>query len=1214
MRTFLVFSFAAVPALAQNDSGPEAVKPVITWTFDKPEPGFAKPADDHGPRPPTYPGFNEKNLAQRFNGKGLTIRERDVPDVNLRFQQGESITLEAWVNAAKLADGAYSYIMGKGRTQAGAVNQNYALRLHGAKGQAQITFLFASAADAKAKSEWHRWTSSAGFTVDGAWHHIAVSYTFGEPKSIHGYIDGKFVTGAWDMAGATTRPPTEDADDFQIATGNGGGTNNTFTGLLDNVSVWRTIIPESVLIARYQRVAEAPAVDSKSLPAGKVLVQLCTKGVPEKNSWPDANPPADEFYHEDCFGFFDMPQYHDHDGVRGQRPNPLLLRAAANVTFPLGPQRILLRGRGAARLFIDGKLILSTPFPPSDTSGHGHVREASSYLNLGPDFRFAPPGNRESTVTVNVASGPHVVLLETIVGGVLGKNNRRRPELGETVAAIATGKGDAWSLISPGRAVPYTDAGWAAYAMEREKHYDAIDTQARAAKRAEHEAYWAKRRAAADAWLKSTPEVPVPPLSDGAPAFNTIDYFLAKVIDDAKVQNAAAAKSPVNYFKQIQPLLEAKCYGCHVGENAKGGLRLDDRTSTFKGGDSGSTITPQHVEKSELLARVKATDAAERMPPKGDALTADEIALIEKWIAAGATWPALDARHTTFTPLCDDRTFLRRAHLDTLGLLPTPAEIDAFEKDTSTDKREKLIDRLLADPRGADHAISDWLDALAENPNILNPTLNNTGPFRWWLLDALRDNLPADRFATQLLRMQGSERFGGPAGFAVASQNDAPLAAKGTIIAAAFLGVEMKCARCHDAPSHRSKQEDLFHLAAMLAGKPVTLPATSTVPLDKIHDGGRKPLISVTLKPGTAVAAQWPFERFSPASAASLAENPADTRDALAALVTAPQNERFAQVMVNRLWARLMGRGLVEPLDDWEKGKPSHPELLRWLGRELVRHQYDLKAVAKLIMTSHAYQRAADATLRETPVLFTAPAKLRLPAEVIVDSLFATTGVPFDLGEVSLDVDGIREQNQSLSLGVPRRSWMLTSTSNERDRPSLSLPRISVVTDVLAAYGWRGARQDPASRRDHDPNVLQPAILSNSTLGLWITRATDDHAFTAIALQAKSPEQIVEELFPRALTRKPTEAERRALVDYLRPGFESRLRTAEALSKPPHRPLPYVSWSNHLDPKANELKLEEEARLRAGPTPTTRLDAEWRQRLENVTWAVLNSPEFIHRP
>jgi hypothetical protein len=1121
----------------------------------------------------------------------------------LRFGNGDAITLEAWVFPDSLKEGGYTYIVGKGRTAAGSKNQNYALRLHAKKGQGHISFLFASD-----KGDFHRWTSSTGF-APGGWHHVAVSYTFGDPKSLHGFIDGKSVTGTWDMAGATALAPVNDDDHLQIGTGHGGGAGNLFSGLVDNVAVWRTAIPDAVLSARYQAVAVPPKVAKSKIPPGQVLVQLCEKGLPEKNAWPDLPPESTEEYTETAFGFFDVPKVYADDGVPGQRPNPFLLRASASVNWPAGQHRLLLRGRGASRLYIDGKLVLSTPFPPNDTSGHGSLKKPESYLNLGPDFRFAPPGNREATATITVAGGEHLVVLETIVGGHLGKSSHRRPELGETVAAISLSGTVDWHLIGHAK-VPYTDAGWAKYHAERAAHYDSINAARRQSARADHEAYWKKRREATDTWLKSVPPVAVPAASPGMPANNAIDHFLNATI--AKALKEKTAKGTVDYFKQVQPILETKCYGCHAGDNAKGKLKLDHLEGALAGGRSdGPAITPGNLKDSAILPRIKSSDEADMMPPKGDRLTAKEIAILEKWIAEGAHWPALNAEHTTITPLTDDYAFLRRVYLDVVGVPPTPTEIDAFLKDRN---REAVIDRLLADPRWADNWMGYWQDVLAENPNILNPTLNNTGPFRWWLYDALKDNLSADRFVTQLLRMRGSERYGGPAGFAIASQNDVPFAAKGTIISAAFMGVEMKCARCHDAPGHRSTQEDLFQLAAMLGGKPLTLPVTSTVSAEKLGEGGRKPLIKVSLKPGTAVKPAWPFARFTPEEAANLAEYPEDSRDRLAALITAPQNERFAQVMANRLWKQLMGRGIVEPVDDWEKGKPSHPELLQWLGRELAKNNYDLKALSKTILMSHAYQRVIDPLQKETGVLFAAPARRRLPAEAIVDSLFAAAGKPFQLEEVSLDIDGIREEKQSLTLGIPSRAWMLTSTSNERDRPSLSLPRLQPVTDVLAAYGWRGSRQDPTSARDQSPNVLQPAILANGIMGLWLTRLSDDHAFTQIALEAKSPEAIVDELFLRIFTRKPTEAEKAKLVEYLKAGFETRLVPHSELPPAKRQPKVYISWSNHLDPKANELKAAEELKLRDGDPPTTRLNPEWRKRLENVLWAAINSPEAIHRP
>jgi hypothetical protein len=463
--------------------------------------------------------------------------------------------------------------------------------------------------------------------------------------------------------------------------------------------------------------------------------------------------------------------------------------------------------------------------------------------------------------------------------------------------------------------------------------------------------------------------------------------------------------------------------------------------------------------------------------------------------------------------------------------------------------------------------------------------------------------------------MRGSDRYGGPAGFGIASQNDVPMAMKGTVVAAAFLGVEMKCARCHDAPAHRSTQRELFQLAALLATKPLKVPASSSVPLDKVHEGARKPLISVTLKPGTEVEAKWPFARFAPEElGAKLAEYPDDSRDRVAALVTAPQNERFAQVMANRVWKRFMGRGLVEPVEDWERGRPSHPELLRWLAREFVRGGYDLKHLSRLILNSHTYQRAADPALKDTPVLFTAPVKRRLAAEQIVDSLFAATGKPFRVEEASLDIDGARDSANSITLGKPRRSWMLTSTSNERDRPSLALPRIQMVVDVLQAFGWRASRQDPTTVRELAPNVLQSAILQNGPVGLWLTRLSDDHGVTQLALAAKSVDELLDDLFLRMLTRKPTDKERKAYSEYLRTGFDTRLRTPTPRPAAKRVPEEYATWSNQHDPRASILRQEQEAAARKGDPPTARLAPEWRERLEDVLWAVVNSSEFVFTP
>ncbi|MCP5560351.1 MAG: DUF1553 domain-containing protein [Verrucomicrobiaceae bacterium] len=1209
---FLLSCLMAQPLCGQNDAGGNDATdkvqpaPVMQWRFDN--------ATEAGPRSPSYLGFSADNKAMLFPGDGKkgVIEVKDSESI--RFGLNDTITIEAWVKTAGLTSGA-PYIVGKGRLgtkEFGANNQNYAFRLQAGKTGAQIGFLFHSADVPGKKGEWHRWWSTEMMPAAG-WHHVAVTYTFGKPKSIKGFIDGRETDGTWDMGGATDRGPVVDGDSLLVGTGSTRTGTHALKGWLDDVAIYRGPVDFDLIKSRYQFVPPPPAVVAKDVPAGRVLVQLAEEGMPDANAWPSEPPKVAETYTEDAFGFLNVPQKYVETGVRGDRHVPFLLRAAATVTLPKGKHRLLLRARGATNLYIDGKTILNTPFPPTDSDGHHLVADQKGYLDLGPDFRFVPPGNRESWCEFEATGKPQFVVLETVVGSFAGKSVRR-PELGETVVAWSREGTETWQLLTPGnREVAFTDKGIETYEAERNSYYAEVDAKARAAMRATHDDYWNKRREAAKAWIAKTPEVKVPELVKGFPASNPIDKFIAAKI--AEVSDQATHQGSVDFFKDVAPVFEAKCVECHRGTKAKGGLRLDSLADAMKGGKSdGAAVEPGKPSASAIIARITSDDEDEVMPPKGSRVSKEETALITKWISEGAYWPEIRADHLTLTQPADDLTFLRRVTLDTVGVVPSLEEIAAFEKNPD---RAAVIDRLVADPRWADHWMGYWQDVLAENPNILNPTLNNTGPFRWWLYESLQDNKPMDLFVTELLRQKGSERLGGPAGFGTASQNDVPMAAKGTIVSTAFLGVEMKCARCHDSPTNKSMQEDLFQLAAMLGTKEIELPITSSVNPDRFKMMARKPLITISLKPGTKVQPKWPFAEFCDESAASLAEDPKDTRDQLAAMITAPQNERFAQVIANRIWSRLMGRGIVDPVDDWEKAKPTHPELLKWLGREFVRSGYDMKELAKLILNSQAYQRATDPILKATSPLYTSPAPRRLYAEQIVDSLFAATGKPFRTEEVCLDIDNTRDLKNAIHLGKPRRCWMLTSTSNERDRPSLALPRIQAVTDVLAAFGWRGSRQDPVSKRDADPNVLQPAILSNGTVGVWLTRLSDDHGITTLALENQSVDQLVESLFLKLLTRRPTAEEKAIYTKHLSQGFDTRLTdlpSADSNQPITRERVKYVSWSNHLDGEATIVRQQQEADARAGDPPTTKLNAEWRQRMEDVLWAMLNAPEWAFSP
>jgi hypothetical protein len=569
-------------------------------------------------------------------------------------------------------------------------------------------------------------------------------------------------------------------------------------------------------------------------------------------------------------------------------------------------------------------------------------------------------------------------------------------------------------------------------------------------------------------------------------------------------------------------------------------------------------------------------------------------------------------------PPVDDAAFLRRLSLDTIGVPPTAEEVVAFLADTRPDKRSRAIDDRLADSRWADGWMGYWQDVLAENPGILKPTLNNTGPFRRFLYLALLDDLPFDRLVTELIRMDGSPLYGGPAGFALATQNDAPMAAKAHVLAKAFLAADMKCARCHDAPMHPFDQGQLFALAGLLDGKPQVVPPTSTV---LSQSGGRQPAVSVTLHAGDKVPPAFDLADLSPDEVPEgMLPSQATSRERLAALVVSPRNTRFAKVMVNRVWARYIGVGLVEPIDDWDGPdgmSVSHPELLDDLARDFVASSYDLKKVARRILSSGVYQARAEGPpptgSSAEGRLFAGPVRRRLTAEQLVDSLFAVAGKDFGSERLCVDPEGRRPPNEMLDLGEPRRAWQFASTANERDRPALSLPVTQSFVDLMQTFGWRPARQDPITVREQAITPLQAALLANGVLTGRVARLSDDSAFTDLALRDGTVEDLVRALVLRVLSRPASDAETARLAAFLASDFEGRVVHGAPLN-PKRRPVRRVSWSNHLHPRATELQLEEEKAARAGDPPTYRLTPEFRERMEDVVWALVNGPEFVFLP
>ncbi len=1216
-----------------------AASSVATWNFGAEESTpLVKHGEIHrdvpGPRPPEFPDFDAGNTAVELKGGGAHFSFADPrDDGRFDFTNGQSITLEAWVNVDPLRPNENLYVVGKGRTGSpdfARDNQNWALRVRESDGQTCVNFLFATkppSGTAKTDAHWHRWTSRTGFDPGTGWHHIAVSYTFGEPESIRGWIDGQPRPGGWDMGGPTTEPPVVDDDEVWIGSAQGPKSANSFRGSLDAVAIHREILGDDVIRGRFHRLggprttiaAIETMPDLGVLPTGRMLATF-HEGFPAHKRWlneGEVEPAETARWSGREFLLTRLPHRIDAWGIRESWKGPVLTRLAADVDLKPGRRRFVVRARNVSRLWVDGVVVARTKVQEGSTD-----HDPMTPVAVPPLPGLRPAGYRQQEVfgEIDVAEGgSRRVVFETIVG-----SKSFRAETGELSVAMETDDGGSFTVLQAaggeGPPVHLTDADVNA-ALERiESSLTSLDDQNRRAAASSQDAYWKKRHDAGRDWVADHPAPPSP--AGGA---HPIDAFLTAKIERAAAESSKGSTAEAAHFQnRVLPILRDECFRCH-GDKAKGGLRLNTRAEALKGGDSEQpALVPGDPATSELTARIRSHDQDERMPPKGDGLKSEQIAALETWIRDGAVWPEppIAPEEITPPPVVDDARFLRRVYLDVVGVPPDVEEARAFLADRSADKRDRLVDRLLDDERWADHRVSYWQEVLAENPSMLKPTLNNTGPFRYYVYEALRDDKPMDRLVTELIMLRGSEREGGSAGFGLAADNDAPFAAKGHVVASAFLGIELQCARCHDSPFHTTLQRDLYSLAALFERKAVTVPKSSTVPAAFFANKGRESLIKVTLKPGESIKPAWPFAETTGCADGpeidALMQSPDDPRERLAALITAPQNTRFARVMVNRVWRRLIGAGFVEPVQDWEGSEPSHPELLDWLAREFVAHDYDLKHLARLILTSRVYQRAATGwNLKAAPAqrYFAAPERRRLTAEQVVDSLFAASGKPIEVEEITFDPDGRYPATTMISLGFPSRAWMFSSLSNERDRPSLSLPRAQAVADVLEAFGWTGSRQNPRTDRESDPNVLQPGVLANSVVSVWITRASQDSVLANLAVDAASPGALVDSLFLRFLSRPPTDSERVLFVERLAEGFDGRVLPASEVVLPePPPPLSRVTWSNHLTAEANSIKIEMEHRARAGRPADPRLRSEWREVFEDAVWSLVNDPEFVWVP
>ncbi len=455
---------------------------------------------------------------------------------------------------------------------------------------------------------------------------------------------------------------------------------------------------------------------------------------------------------------------------------------------------------------------------------------------------------------------------------------------------------------------------------------------------------------------------------------------------------------PLTFERDVLPILNSHCLQCHGGLHRKAELDLRTMTVVLAGGESGRVVVPGDPDASLLWKKI----TSDEMPKNPIKVSAEHKEIIRRWIAEGAKSvrqasefvvpgkprsadeiaklidDAIDRRLAASkipaSPQADDGEFQRRVWLDVIGRIPVRADAVAFLDDTSSDKRAKLIERLLAAPEFGQYWARLWRDRVAV-PIGAGEDLKGqyTANFQKWFAEEFNKNRPWDELVRAMITAESEDP---PIAFIRQCMDDGqPRANKlAASTARRFLGIQLQCAECHDHPFATWTQDEFWGLAAFFSRTAKVEPNPKKGENRKgIHDTEAGPpktrfgLLPLERKDGGAVviptdagpaAGEVVPAKFLGAETVDL-DPQAPTRPVLAEWITSPKNAMFARATVNRLWWQLFGRGLVEPVDSLDPENPAtHPELLDALAGELVAAKFDIKHLLRGMLLSRAYQRS----------------------------------------------------------------------------------------------------------------------------------------------------------------------------------------------------------------------------------------------------------------
>ena len=588
----------------------------------------------------------------------------------------------------------------------------------------------------------------------------------------------------------------------------------------------------------------------------------------------------------------------------------------------------------------------------------------------------------------------------------------------------------------------------------------------------------------------------------------------------------AESAAKIDFAHAIVPILKAHCVECHGGRRHEGDFSLNTRESIL----DAKVAEPGKAAESHLIELVTSNDKDERMPKDKPRLADADVKTLRDWIDAGMPWeagftfaardyePPLRPRRPVLPPIVagrenavdrildaylqkhevprpaplDDAAFLRRAYLDIVGLLPTPEALQTFVASKDPVKRQAVIDELLADKYGyAEHWLSFWNDLLRNDYAGTGYIDGGRKPISRWLYRALVDNMRYDEFVRQLIAPSPESE-----GFILGikwrgnvNASQKPELQFAQNVSQVFLGINMKCASCHDSFIDRWTLAQTYGLAAVCANGPLEMYRCD------------KPL-------GKTADAAWMFPELGQIDAKA----PREQRlRRLADIMTDRENGRLTRTIVNRLWHRLMGRGIVHPVDAMQT-EPWSADLLDYLAVDLADNHYDLKNTIRLIANSQAYQSQAvalDAQPTGAHFVYTGPLPKRMTAEQFVDSLWEMTQA------------GPKAPH-------PKAAEFFTAdekAAHKGYRASL------VASDMLMRSLGRPNREQVVSDRPAVLTTLEALDLSNSKL---LAETLSRGAANVITrFDGKDASAIIDWLYSFALSRAPSSDERATAIELL---------------------------------------------------------------------------------